>query len=467
MAPGSDASAPEPGGRAFPARFVAPLVWGAALNPINSSILATSLVAIATAFDVPPGRTATLVAAVYVTSAVAQPAAGKLAVAFGPRRVFLAGLGVVTVAGVIGALAPAFGWLIVSRVLIGLGTAVGNPTAMMLIRRRADRLGTGVPGPVLGAMSIAAQVTAALGLPLGGVLVGLWGWRAVFAVNLPLGVIGILLALAWVPRDEPIPAGLREPGALARALDPAGIALFAGTIVALIVFLQDVRNPTWWLLGLSIVCAAALVVWERRSPDPFLDVRMLARNGPLVRTYTRQFLTQTAMYLVLYGYVQWLEQGRGLAASAAGLVLLPMTAVGAIGSALVSRKALVRGPLVASALVVLAGGLVLLAVDGTTPLWALVALSLLFGLVTGLTGVANQAAMYAQTDAAGIGVAAGLLRTSTNLGAIASSAALGFVFTSAASDAGLHTVALLIAGLGALVLALVLADRRIPRRASV
>ncbi|SFR91628.1 Major Facilitator Superfamily protein [Agromyces sp. CF514] len=464
--PGTGAT-PSPDGRPFPARFVAPLVWGSTLNPINSSIIATSLVAIATAFDVGTGQTAILVAAVYVTSAVAQPALGKLAVVFGPRRIFLAGLVVVTIAGIVGAFAPSFGWLIVSRVLIGLGTAAGNPTAMMLIRQRADRLGTGVPGPVLGAMSIAAQVTAALGLPLGGVLVGVWDWRAVFAVNIPMGLIGIAMALAWVPRDEPVAASARRPRELASAVDPFGMLAFAAAIVSVIVFLQTVADgPAWWLLGVAVVAAAGLVGWELRARHPFIDVRMLAANGPLVRTYTRQFLTQVAMYLVLYGYVQWLEQGRGLAASVSGLVMLPMTVVGAIGSALVARRAFVRGPLIGSASVVVLGGLAVLAVDDATPVVLLIALSLLFGAVTGLTGVANQTALYLQTDAARIGVAAGLLRTSTNLGAIGAAAVLGFAFPTEATDQGLHAIALVIVGLGAVVLALVLADRRLPWRAA-
>ncbi|WP_165314300.1 MFS transporter [Agromyces protaetiae] len=467
--PGTGTGAtPAPGGKPFPARFVAPLLWGAALNPINTSILATALVAIATAFGVGSGQAASLVAAVYVTSAVAQPAMGKLALAFGPRRVFVAGLAIVVVAGVIGATAQSFGWLIVSRVLIGLGTAAGYPTAMTLIRRRADKVGSGIPGAVLGSMSVAGQVTAALGLPIGGVLVGVWDWRAVFAINIPLGLVGIVLALLWIPRDEPLDAAARDfreiVHSLVRTLDPLGMVLFAGAIVALIVFLQAVREPVWWVLGIAVVSAAAMVWWERRASHPFIDVRMLAANGPLVRTYTRQFATQIAMYLVLYGYVQWLEQGRGLSASVAGLIMLPMTGVGAIVSAFIAKRALVRGPLIGSAAVVVAGGLSLLFVDGSTSIVALVLLSLGFGAVTGLTGVANQSALYEQTDASRIGVASGLLRTSTNLGAIGAAAVLGFVFPADATDAGLHQVAWVIAAIGAAVLALVLFDRRIPRK---
>lgn len=449
--------------KAFPARFVAPLMWGAALNPINSSIIATSLVAIGLAFGVSAGQTATLVAAVYVASAVAQPTMGKLATQFGPRRVFIAGMAIVVVAGFVGALAPSFGWLLVSRVLIGIGTAAGYPTAMALIRQRADGLGLGIPGAVLGTMSIAAQVTAALGLPLGGVLVGLWDWRAVFAINIPLGVIGIVMTLLWIPADAP---RRREGGReLASALDPAGLALFAAAIVGLILFLQGIRQPDWWLLALVVTAVSGLILWERRARHPFIDVRMLRRNGPLVRTYGRQALTQTAMYMVLYGYVQWLEEGRGLAASVSGLVMLPMTLVGAVAAALVSRRALVRGPLIGSAVAVTLGGVALSMVSGDTSVVLLVALSLLFGAVTGLTGVSNQAALYDQAPASDIAVASGLLRTSTYLGAIVASAIIGFAFPERATDAGLHGMAGVVVGLGVGLLVLVLVDRRVPWRA--
>ncbi|WP_187289924.1 MFS transporter, partial [Microbacterium sp. B24] len=219
------------------------LLWGTSLNPLNSSIIATSLVAIAAAFQVGAGQTAALVAAVYVASAVGQPAMGRLAGQFGPRRMLVVGLGVVTLAGVIGALAPTFAWLVVSRALVGIGTAAGYPCAMAIIRTRADAARTGIPGSVLGGISIASQVTAALGLPVGGWLTAAWGWPAVFAVNVPLGLIGVGLVLRWVPRDPP--RTMRGGGSLVQALDPAGMALFAAAVISLIAAISDIRHVSW------------------------------------------------------------------------------------------------------------------------------------------------------------------------------------------------------------------------------
>jgi MFS family permease len=448
--------------RPFGPRFVTPLLWGTTLNPINSSIIATSLVAVGSAFGVSAGQTAILVAAVYVSSAVAQPAMGKLGAQFGPRRVFLAGLVILAVAGLVGTFAPTFEWLIASRALIGIGTAAGYPTAMAMIRLRADAVGTGIPGPVLGGISIAAQVTSALGLPIGGLLVGVWGWPAAFAVNIPLALIGIALTLAWIPPDGALPR--RTARELVRGLDHFGMALFAVAVIALSGVLSDVRQPAWWLGGVLVVAVVGLVPWELRAGEPFIDIRMLRANPPLVRTFLRQALALTACYTVLYGYVQWLEEGRGLTASVSGLVMLPMSAIAAVGAAVISRQALIKVPLLISAFAILGGGTAILFVSGTTDIVALIALSLLFGVVLGMTSTSNQAALYTATTAQQIGVASGLLRTSSYLGAIFASAVIGLAFPARATDAGLHTAGIALLVVGAGLLLLVALDRKLPLR---
>ncbi|NEA53166.1 MFS transporter [Streptomyces sp. SID13666] len=93
----------------------------------------------------PVGDTAILISCLYLTSAPAQPAAGRLAEEFGPRRVFVAGIVLVFTAGVVGSSAHSLTALIVARVLIGAGTSARNPAAMLLIRRRAEQAGHEAP----------------------------------------------------------------------------------------------------------------------------------------------------------------------------------------------------------------------------------------------------------------------------------------------------------------------------------
>lgn len=185
-------------------------------------MMATALVGIGADFRSSPGATAGLISVLYLCSAVAQPTMGKLSVLFGPRRVFLSGVAILLLAGVVGVLAPNLGVLLISRALIGIGTSACYPTAMALVRRRADESGIGVPGRVLGNFSIAAQVTAVVGLPLGGVLAGALGWRALFALNIPLALLAFTFTLLGVAKDAPV----RKQGlvSLLTMLDLPGIA---------------------------------------------------------------------------------------------------------------------------------------------------------------------------------------------------------------------------------------------------
>lgn len=450
--------------KAFPARFLTPLLMGSTLNPINSSMIATGLVGIGVDFHTGPGTTASLISVLYLCSAVMQPTMGKLSNIFGPRRVFLAGILILLAGGVLGSLAPAFGFLLLSRALIGIGTSAAYPTAMALVRRRADSLGMGVPSRVLGNFNIAAQVTVVFGLPIGGVLAGTFGWRALFIVNIPLALFALVMTLIGVPKDPVAPK--RSIGALIRALDLPGIALFAGTITALLVFLADLTRPQWWLAGVVLVLGAALIWWERRSSLPLIDVRMLAANGALQRTYARQLLVGLGIYTALYGASQWMEQTAGLSPSTVGLVLLPLSALSVVIARVVSNKGWVRGPLILSAVALLATAVVMLMINRGSPIYVLVGMSLLFGLSQGMSGFANQAALYGQTSASEIAVASGLYRTFGYIGAIFSASVISIAFGATASDIGFHTLAWVIAGIGACLLLLSVLDRAIPRVAA-
>jgi predicted MFS family arabinose efflux permease len=443
---------------AFGWRFTAPLLLGSTLNPINSSMIATGLAAIAADFRVGPGAAAQLVSVLYLCSAVAQPTMGKLATLFGPRRVFLAGVVILLAGGLLGGLAPNFETLLVARALIGVGTSAGFPTAMALVRRRADRLGTGVPSRTLGNFSIAAQVTIVVGLPLGGLLNGTVGWRGLFLVNVPLALI--TLAATWfaVDPDEPI-RSRRGPIA---ALDLPGIALFAGAIVALLLFLGDLAHPKWWTAGLAVLLLAALAVREPRAPEPLIDLPMLGRNGALQRTYLRQFLVGLGSYTALYGVTQWIEEGAGYSSLAVGLIMLPLSAVSIVVARVTSARGWVRWPLVtgASALIATAGVMLMTGHDSGIAL--LLVISTMFGVANGFSNFANQAALYTQAPGEQIAVAAGLYRTANYLGAIFSASVIGLSFGAHVDDAGFHRIAWIVVGIGAAALAMPLLDRSVP-----
>jgi MFS family permease len=450
---------------AFSWRFVTPLYIGSALNPINSSLIATALVPIAAAVHVSVGRTAVLVSALYLASSIAQPTGGKLAEEFGPRRVFLAGILTVLAGGLVGGLGRDLTMLVVSRVLIGIGTSAGYPSAMLLIRRRAESAGLDEPpGSVLGGLQIAAMVTAAVGLPLGGVLVGAWGWRTTFLINIPVALLTLVMAARWIPRDAPIerPGSARE---VAGRIDVTGIAGFGGAMTALLVFLLALPRMSWIALGLAVVLGGALAAWELRARHPFFDVRLLATNLALTRTYVRFAVAALCVYTVLYGLTQWLEAGRGISAREAGLLILPMAVLSAVVVRPISRRNLVRGPLVVAAVSCLVASAGVLFLTTSVPVVWIVLVTLIFGVTMGTMAIGNQTALYTQVTAAQIGTASGLFRTFGYLGSIASSAIVAIVFHNSVTDHGLHVVAVIMIAVSAVALVLTLADRQIMSQA--
>jgi MFS family permease len=306
--------------RAVPSRIAAAIALGTLLNPLNSSMIAVALVDLQREFQVGLATSSWLVSGFYLTAAVGQPLMGRLADRYGPRRVFTAGLALVAVTGVLVLFAPGFGWVVAARVLQAVGTSVGFPAGLAVVRRLA---GGRPPAGTLGIISATNSASAAFGPVLGGVLVAAAGWRGIFAVNIPLAAAGVWLARRWLPADPP--AAAADTRAFLRDLDLPGVALFSLTITSLLGFLL---SAAWPLLPVVPV-AAALFAWrELRAPSPFLDLRGLAAHRPLVRVLGQQIAVQCVFYLIFFGLPQWLEKVRDYSAATTGLLMLPVTALG-------------------------------------------------------------------------------------------------------------------------------------------
>ncbi|MFE5097301.1 MFS transporter [Streptomyces sp. NPDC056638] len=445
--------------------FTTPLYVGSALNPINSSIIATAMVPIAADLNVSVGATAVLVSSLYLASAVAQPTAGKLAEVLGPRRIFLSGIVLVLLGGLVGGFGQNLAMLTVARVLIGVGTSAAFPCAMVMIRRRAQDAGLDTPpGGVLGGLAIAGMATAAIGPPIGGLLVGAAGWRWAFLINIPITVIALMMAVRWLPKDPPLDRENSGFRTIADRIDLPGILGFATSMTALVVFLMGLPHPQWIALAVFVLAAAPTIVWELRNTAPFFDFRGLATNGALARTYLRQALTLLGIYSVMYGMTQWMEAAHGFSTVQAGLLLLPMGAVSALLSRPLARRNLVRGPLIVAALTMLLGSAGIMLLTSTSPAIAIVLVSLIFGVTSAATTVGNQTALYVAAPADQIGTASGLFRTFGYLGTITSSVIGSIVFRDGTSDQGLHTLGFVLVAAGVAVLLLTVLDRRLTGR---
>lgn len=453
---------PAPEGR-FDRRLLAPMMVGSILNPINTAIIAVALTPIGVALGAPASETVWLVSSLYLATAIGQPLVGRLVDVFGVRALFLLGALLVAAAGAIGLFAPesrdSIWWLIAARVILGLGTCAGYPAAMHMIRAEGDRTGLASPAGILTLLSVTTQTTAVIAPALGGLLIAGWGWRATFAVNIPLGLASLLLGALFLPRRTGLePAPEDRP-----RIDGLGILLFAVAMLALLVFLQNMAPALLWLLAVALVAGAAFVWWERRVADPFIDVRVLSGNVPLLLSYLRSLLTATISYTFVYGFTQWLEDGRGLTPTVAGLVLLPVFATG-VGVALAfGRRPEVVGKLLIGSTAQLIAGILVLFMTGSSPIWFLVLAMLVLGIPQGLNNLAIQNALYFQAEPERIASSAGLLRTFFYLGAIVSAVIYGNVYGARATTDGLHTLGWVVVGIAAVFLLITVFDRSLAR----
>jgi MFS family permease len=447
--------------KAFETRFVTAILLGTALNPINTSLIATALVGIAATMHVSVGRTSILISSLYVTCAIAQPAAGRLAEEFGPRRILVLGTAVVLVASVCGAVATSLAMLVWARVLIGLGTSAAYPTAILLIRRRATDAGLRTPpSAVLAAIAVVAAATMAIGPALGGLLVGWLDWRAVFVVNVPFACATVVMALRWIPRDPPAGHG-RPLRVLVNRLDLPGMAAFSVALIGTLAVLTGLPHLRWPALAGAVVFSALLVWRELRAANPFIDVRLLARNRALSRTYVRTSLSVVGIYVLMYGLTQWIQAGRGQTAFMAGLILLPLGALSALAAQAASGRKNPRPPLIVAAVLLLLGSALILILSRSSSIFVVAAVTAIFGIMNGASTIGNQLALYRQSPAQAMATASGLLRTAQYVGSIVSAIITGMAFRTTVDSAGLHHMGLILIGIGAVVLIMTVCDRQL------
>jgi MFS family permease len=430
------------------------------LNPLNSSMIAVALVPIQAAFHATVADATWLISAFYLAGAVGQPLMGRLADQFGPRRMFLIGLAIAGLTGALAPFAPSIGWLAGLRVFQAIGTSAAYPSGMAMFRARvaAGSRAGGVPPPAgaLAVIGIAGNVSAAIGPTLGGGLVEFAGWPAIFLVNVPAAVLGLVLALRWLPADRG-----RPPGSSIRSvvglIDLPGVALFSLALVGLLAFLLSLSGgPRWALLPVAPIAAALLVWREVRAATPFFDVHMLAPRRGLTGVYLQFVTVNLVFYSMFFSLPLWLEKVRGVSPGQAGLIVMPFAGLGVIatiaGARLIRRWGAVR-PLLLGSAVLCVGVLLLLILQVAMPMAEVVAIVAVLGLPNGLLNLSLQALLFGAAAGNEIGAASGLFQTCRYVGSVLSTSLLGIVFASGVTSAGLHTLGAALAVVSVLLLA--------------
>jgi MFS family permease len=430
--------------------LVGSVALGTLLNPLNSSMIAVALLSLRSAFHVSLVTATWLVSSFYLAGAVGQPLMGRLADLIGPRRIFCIGLVLVGMASLSSPWAPAFGWLVVLRVLQALGTSAAYPAGLALFRtqtRQATGEATQAPAAALGAISMTSNVCAALGPTLGGVLLLAFNWQAIFLINVPLVVVGLVLALLLLPKDRSghtvDQPNLHPLSQAMRSLDVPGVALFSGMLTSLLLFLLGLSgNPPWELVPVFLILL--LLWWEYRARTPFFNVRVLFSNRQLVKVYGQFAAVNIVFYSLFFGLPLWLEKARGESPALAGLLMLPLTGMGVLmtfAAVQIVRRSGAKLALLLGALALSVGTLLLLLFRSNSPVVVLLAVIVILGIPNGLQNLGLQAVLYDAAPAQDMGVAAGQFQTFRYLGSILATSLLGLLFGGTITSSGLHLLA--------------------------
>ena len=376
---------------------------------------------------------------------------GALGDRHGRRRVFVLGVGVFTAASLGCALAPTAECLVAARLVQGVGGALLTPGSLAMIEssfRPADR------ARAIGAWSGLGGVATAIGPLLGGYLVEAVSWRAIFLINLPLGLVVVAMAGRHVPET-------RDPSAGGR-LDFRGAALaalgLAGSTYALI---EGPGSGSAWMLlvgAAGVLALVAFLFWERRTSNPMMPLELFAS-----RQFSAANLVTFAVYTALGGFfflfVAFLQISLGYSPIAAGAASLPVTILMLLLSArsgAMAQRIGARIPLSVGPVVIAAGLLLMTRIEpGDSYVTTILPAVIVFGLGLTLVVAPVTATVLAAADARHSGIASGVNNAVSRVAGLLAVAVLPLVagltgdafYDPSAMVDGFHIAMLVCAGL--------------------
>ncbi|WP_409485674.1 DHA2 family efflux MFS transporter permease subunit [Arsenicicoccus dermatophilus] len=377
------------------------------------------------------GLRADIGAVVWVTSAYLLAYAvpllitGRLGDRYGPKRVYLVGLTVFTAASLWCGLTDTVTMLVIARVAQGLGAALMSPQTMAVITRMFPPQRR---GQAMGLWGAVAGVATLVGPILGGLLIDALGWEWIFFVNVPVGLLALVLAWRLVPTFE----------THSHRFDWLGVALSAIGLFCLVFGIEEGRSYDWgtitgpitvWrLIVLGLVVLGLFVLWQaRQQGEPLVPLRLFRdRNFSVANiaiTTVGFAVTGTAFPVTI-----WAQTARGLSPTRAALLLAPMAVVSAALAPAAGRvvnrlhpRRLAFGGLGTYAVALLWLSRTL---DATAPLWHVLLPAALLGVASAFMWAPLSTSATANLAGAEAGAGAGVYNTTRQVGSVLGSAAI-------------------------------------------
>lgn len=409
-------------------RILIVLLMAIFMSLMSVSVVNVALASIQDALEATQSDIQWVLSGYALTFGVVLVSAGRAGDLMGRGGIFILGVIVFTLASVAAGLAPDAQWLNGARFMQGVGSGLMNPQAVGMIQqyfKGSER------GRAFGFFGTTVGVSVAIGPVIGGLLIQLGGlelgWRLTFLVNVPMGILTMVLALIWFPRPL-IHKPKQKDGQGLSSLDPIGAVLLGLAVLAVLYpFVDSHLSPMMWLLlpaGLLLFYLWAR--WERwyteRGYSPMVDLKIFAtssyRNGSIIMTL--YFLGMTSVWVVIPLYVQ---QGLGFTAFEAGMVGIPSALLSAYSAHWAGKRVnaygrkIVIGGLAFAIFGMLSSVAVVLLHDaaGLSIWWLLLSLAF-FGLGQGSVVSPNQALTLAEVPLTYAGSSGAIVQTGQRIG---------------------------------------------------
>jgi EmrB/QacA subfamily drug resistance transporter len=364
------------------------------MESLDTTILNTAVPAISSALGVAPLSMKAVLASYTLSLAVFIPISGWMADRFGTRLVFASAIGIFTLGSFLCGISSNIHWLVASRVLQGCGGAMMVPVGRLTLVRtfaKSDLLRT------MSFVSIPALVAPMLGPIAGGLIVAYLHWRVIFFVNIPIGLVGLILVYLHLPdyREEHIPP-----------LDVVGLILF-GSGVALLsyvleIFGEHTLTPLEMsgLLALSIALLAGYGIHASSIPFPLLKLKLFG-----IRTFraavSGSFFTRLGIGGVPFLLPLLYQVGLGFTPIQSGLLIMPQ-AIASISMKTIMPRLLsrigYRGVLISNTLILGVLLIVFATIGVRTPVWIIVLQAFLYGAFTSLQYTSMNTLVFADIE---------------------------------------------------------------------
>ncbi|PKM76412.1 MAG: MFS transporter [Firmicutes bacterium HGW-Firmicutes-15] len=388
---------------------------GTFMSTLDSSIVNVALPTISGQFHAELSLLQWTVTAYLLAITSLLPVFGRLADMFGRKRIYVSGFVIFTIGSALCGLAPGIWFLVGTRVLQAVGAAMlmSNSAAIIVdifpFQERGKALGLTGTVVALGSMS---------GPALGGLLIGLAGWRSIFYINLPLGIIGYLVAHSLLPEDK--------PGKGQESFDFAGAFLFAGGMISLL-FAINTGSAWGWsnppiLLGmfLGLALLTLFIINERRVSHPMIALSLF-RNRPFIIGNICGWLSFVAMFANTMLLPFYLQQILNYTPSQVGLLMTAFPVAMAITAPISGQASDKFGPLLLTSggLAVSALGLFYFStLTAAATFYQVIPGSLIMGVGAGMFQSPNNSSVMSSVPPPKLGLAGGISSLVRNVGMI-------------------------------------------------